>query len=618
MAGLYALVAGIDAYRPPLRTLEGSRNDAALVVGLLRGRVAEPDLHLRVLLDEQATRAAVIDGWRRHLAAAGPGDTALFWYSGHGSTGPLPDELRYTEADGRCQTLVCFDSRHDGVPDLYDKEIAVLAREVLDRGAHLVTVLDSCHAQSGHRGPATGSRARIAAAVTAAPPREALLAQLGDDAGVHDPRQVALAACQTFEVAYETRDAGVAYGWFTRELTRAVAVLGGTATYREIMALARARAGGQHPALEPHEPGGAADREFLGRLLRPAGGPVTMTHDGEDWTVDVGALHGLTGTDHEFAVHGSDPPRAVRVVDVRTERSVVAPVGWEPERLRPYPMVLTRLPQPPVAVTLDGDPVAVAELTREIVANRRAPHVRIEPAAGLRVTLADRHVVIAGSGGEPPAAPIAATGDWAARTAADLDHIARWMRVRDLLNPGSSLRDAVHLEVLPAGGDTDLAPGPIHLEYTYGPQGWTPPAVTVRLVNTTDRRLYCVLLNLTDTFRIHAGLFPGEHVAAKWTTAASAGRPIRLSLPPGRPIGPGARVTDRLVLLVAEEEFSAEPFLLPRLRDPEPAGSRTAAALTGVLDRIGLDVTRRDADMAEPTATDWATRSIEIVTTVPS
>jgi len=618
MAGLYALVVGIDAYRPPLDKLDGCRNDTALVAKLLRGRVPEPDLHLRILTDAQATRAAVIDGWRRHLALAGPDDTALFWYSGHGSTGRLPEELWFTEADGRCQTLVCFDSRHDGVPDLYDKEIAGLADEVLGRGAHLVTVLDSCHSQSGTRAPVSGLAARAAPALDAAPPREALLARLGAGAGVHDPRHVALAACQTFEVAYETREADVPYGWFTHELTRAVAVLGGNATYREIMALARARAGGQHPALEPREPGGAADRRFLGSLLRPAGASVTMTHDGTEWTVDIGALHGLTGTDHEFGVHHSDPPRTVRVVRVHTERSVVEPDGWEPERDRPYPMVLTRLPLPPAGVTLEGDPAAVAELAHEIAGNRRSPHLRIVPGADLRVRLEDGQVTIAGTDREPLADPLPATGGWAARTAAELDHIARWRHVRDLLNPGSTLRDAVKLEILPSTGGPDLAPGPVHLAYTRGPDGWTPPAVTVRLVNTTDRRLYCVLLNLTDTFRIHARLFPGEHVAATWTAAAAAGRPITLSLPPGRPIVPGARVTDRLLLLVAEEEFSAEPFLLPRLRDPQPAGKRTAAALTGILDRIGLDVTKREADFDEPAATDWAVQSVEIVTTVPA
>lgn len=618
MAGLYALVVGIDAYRPPLNRLEGCRNDTGLVVKLLRGRVSEADLHLLVLTDEQATRAKVIDGWRRHLALAGPDDTALFWYSGHGSTGPLPKELKDTEADGRCQTLVCFDSRHDGIPDLYDKEIGGLADEVLDRGAHLVTVLDSCHSQSGTREPVSGIVARTAPALGAAPPREALLARLGAGAGVHDPRHVALAACRAFEVAYETREADVPHGWFTHELVRAVAVLGGTATYREIMALARARAGGQHPVLEPREPGGSADRRFLGSLLRPAGASITMTRDGTGWTVDVGALHGITGAGHELAVHRSDPPRTVRVARAHTERSDVEPDGWTPDPDRPYTMVLTRLPLPPAEVTVEGDPAAAAELTREITVHRRSPHLRVTSGADLRVRVEDGLVTIAGTDREQLADPLPATGGWAARTAAELDHIARWRHVRDLRNPGSTLRDAIRLEIVPAGGGPDLAPGPIHLAYTGGPGEWIPPAVTVRLANTTDRRLYCVLLNLTDTFRIHARLFPGEHIAPQWTAAAAAGRPIIMSLPPGRPIERGARVTDRLMLLVAEEEFSAEPFALPRLRDPNPPAKRAAAALTGILDRIGSDVTRRDADMDEPAATDWAVQIVEIVTTVPS
>ena len=127
-----------------------------------------------------------------------------------------------------------------------------------------------------------------------------------------------------------------------------------------------------------------------------------------------------------------------------------------------------------------------------------------------------------------------------------------------------------------------------------------------------------MLLDLTDTHRIHAALFPGEHIAAKRTTAAANGRPIRLTLPADRPIVPGARVTDWFMLLVAEEPFSAEPLQLPRLRQKAEPGSRGPAAFTGIPARLGLAASRRDADSAPATATDWAVTVVEVSTTVPA
>ena len=116
---VYALLVGIDRYRVPNLDLQGCVNDVTLAERLLTDRIDPANLSVRTLHNEQATRAATIAHFRGHLGAAGTGDIALFWYSGHGSTGPLPDEIWYAEAAGMCQTTVCHDSR-DGVPDLYD------------------------------------------------------------------------------------------------------------------------------------------------------------------------------------------------------------------------------------------------------------------------------------------------------------------------------------------------------------------------------------------------------------------------------------------------------------------------------------------------------------------
>src|SRR5689334_20359608 len=84
---LRALLVGIDRYEPPVPRLHGCVNDVEAVARLLTRRAADAGdrLELVVLRDQEASRHAVIDAFRSHLGAAGGDDTALFYYSGHGS-----------------------------------------------------------------------------------------------------------------------------------------------------------------------------------------------------------------------------------------------------------------------------------------------------------------------------------------------------------------------------------------------------------------------------------------------------------------------------------------------------------------------------------------------------
>ncbi|MFD0636789.1 hypothetical protein ACFQ9X_39660 [Catenulispora yoronensis] len=91
---LYALIVGIDDYQPPTAGLHGARRDALAVEAHLRARIPDERLSLLRLTDTEATRAALLAGFRKHLGQAGPGDTALFWFSGRGSAVPLPRSWR--------------------------------------------------------------------------------------------------------------------------------------------------------------------------------------------------------------------------------------------------------------------------------------------------------------------------------------------------------------------------------------------------------------------------------------------------------------------------------------------------------------------------------------------
>ena len=646
MPKIHALLVGIDHYLLPGIDLRGCLNDVDLAERLLRDRVAPERLRIEKLCDAQATRARVIEGFRRHLGGLGAGDVGLFWYSGHGSTGPLPAEIWYAESAGACQTMVCHDSRA-GAPDLYDKELAVLVGEVVATGAQLVTVMDSCHSRSAMRDlPVAGLTPRLAPALAGPPALRELLPELV--AGASDPARpvpgrqlaghVALSACDEWELANELPFADGWHGAFSEALAHALARLGPDATYRQALSHARCRVEGrlsrQTPTLEAV--GDLADREFLGRALRPRPARVTMRRPRRHWEVDAGAVHGVA-TGARFGVHDTAPLREVRVVRVHTDHSIVEPIGWSPEPERQYEMVLTDVALPPVAVSIRTAPDVAARLARSIQTagptGGPSPHIRIiapadAPAAGLRLAVrpaADhRTLQVTSIDGEPLAPPVPADEHGLEQTVRDLEHIARWLQVRNLQSASPALEEAVRIELVPAPSDGmrpahDRPPvDDLTFAYTRTDAGWEPPSVFVRLRNTSDRKLYCVLLNLTDRYRMHPHLFPGEYVAGQWVAEAGNGAPIVLTLPPDRPVEPGASVVDWLVLLVAEEPFSSDPFWLPRLRElPRPATRGGRGGITGVLDRLGLLAVQRDLEPAAPVASDWAVKVVEITTRVP-
>src|SRR4051812_42141767 len=110
---IYALLVGIDTYLPPVRPLRGCVNDIRAIEPVLDARAAAGGdvLHTLVLENAKSPRQAVIDGFRQHLAQAGAGDVAFFYYSGHGSQQKSPPEFWHLEPDRLDETLVCWDSR---------------------------------------------------------------------------------------------------------------------------------------------------------------------------------------------------------------------------------------------------------------------------------------------------------------------------------------------------------------------------------------------------------------------------------------------------------------------------------------------------------------------------
>ncbi|MEL6572962.1 MAG: caspase family protein [Pseudomonadota bacterium] len=138
-AETYGLVIGIDAY-DHVTDLQGAVNDARDIADALTSIGAEVTL----LLDADATRAAVLDSWQATLNKAAPGDTLIVTYAGHGSN--EPEHTPGNEVDGRDENFLLAGFAPYGTAAgerIRDDEIADLIAQRPD--VSVIFVADACH-----------------------------------------------------------------------------------------------------------------------------------------------------------------------------------------------------------------------------------------------------------------------------------------------------------------------------------------------------------------------------------------------------------------------------------------------------------------------------------------
>ncbi|WP_369222074.1 caspase family protein [Streptomyces sp. R39] len=669
---VYALLVGVNKYQGAVTQLDGCVDDVLAFETFLRGRVPDGRLQVRRLVNEEATRQAVIDGFTTHLARAGAQDAAVFCFAGHGSLEPVEERFWHLEPTGWNQTLVCHDSRLPGIPDLADKEINELVAAVAATGAHVLSILDSCHSGGATRG--SGVRTRSVPPAAAPRPFEQYLpalraswaAHARDTGGSDDtpavpadpPRQVTLSACESLQEARELLVGGQVRGVFSVMLQRALTRLGATATYRDLLgatsADVRDRVLEQDPvgyAMPPQ----ALDEPLFGGAVQPREHGISLEYHRDQWWIDAGSVHGVqppNGADTVVLAVLPTPERPgaptgtplgrVRVTDVEPARSrvTVEPSDWRPESGTRYPTVVVDVPLPQAAVEVRGDNTAAVRLVREAIAG--SPHLgegAVDPGVqGDRFVVlaesalggAEPGLVVARSDGTPLATPVPATADGAAAVLHRLEHLARWHLIKRLDNPGSWITDRVRVEIVaaepgemapPAPGSrpplTPGADGRIHLHYEKAGAIWRRPYVWIYLHNDSPRDLYCTLLDLTDRFRCHSRLYPGGLLPSGTATVAYDGRPVDISLPAERLAVPGSQVLDHLKLIASEQRFAPDAFDLPILdaRCPRPTARITSRRTP--LDRLAARVVTRDLGDYGAGAPEWTTALVTLRTFGP-
>ena len=275
-ANKLALLVGINNYKA-INGLSGCVADVRNMQGLLRGKFDFPGDSIRVLTDEQATHAAIVQAFKDHLIdRAVDNAVVVFHYSGHGSrmkdpTGKSPS--------GEISTIVPHDSRTEGVYDISADELRGLFSLLAEKTKNVTFIFDSCHSGMALKDVAT-ARARVIAPDPRDPPPEALLAPrgIGDASdGLKSRGYALLSACRADEVAFEYADqmgnpCGTLTHFFVAEVLRSGKA---EATYRDVMEQVKAKVTGtyrlQHPQLEGANMDNTllSDRSSLVPAIRP-------------------------------------------------------------------------------------------------------------------------------------------------------------------------------------------------------------------------------------------------------------------------------------------------------------------------------------------------------------
>ncbi len=673
MAGtIYALLVGIDTYQSPVTPLKGCVADIEAMHTFLESRVTGDDhkLDTVILRNEEATYQAVIDKFQQHLGQAGPGDTALFCYSGHGSQAPTAPKYFHLEPDRLDETLVCYDSRQPGRHDLADKEISKLIADVAKKEPHIVLILDSCHSGSatrslestGTRRVPTDNRQRQEYFFDASEFQEVAKTRnvTGTQSGwmsLPQGKHVVLSACQSDEEAKEDIFDGQQHGVFSYYLLETLQNATSTWTYRDLFSrvssMVRATVSQQSPVIEATD-FSELDQPFLGGAVQSHTHYYTLSFDDNSgWIMDGGTIHGIPAVQDDdttqlavFPVDATDldaTGQAVgkaSVLERQTTRSTVdfsLHDGSEPDTYQIYKAVITSLPIPALGVRLEGDTDAV-QWVRDVLASAAeggsSVQVReVTNGEDLRLVASDNCYLISRSGDDRPLNAVVEgwSPEKASEAVGNLEHIGRWMRMAALHNPATRLpANAVKVNcyVVSSDGSEKLADPArqgtdLRLFYEFRDDSWQKPKIRIKLTNNSKRRLYCMLFDFTDRFSISTqGLLPGGGIWLKpeeevWVKDRKS---IKVSVPNELWKEGMTEYKDLIKVIASTEICDATRF------EQKNLGVRfkyetTRGAAPNALERFMKRTMTRDLDDDESstpdTLTDWMTAEVSITTIRP-
>jgi|TARA_Y100000310_G_scaffold344293_1_gene456252 hypothetical protein len=143
----YALIIGIDKYQN-VQSLDYAVNDAKDIQNMLVGKFQFPKDNIRLLINEEATQASILQEFSNITKKAESNDRVLIFFAGHGMTDDLPD-------GGEMGYLLPIKAKRD---ELFTTSIPMddLKRiSSMSKSKHMLFLIDACYgglAATGARG----------------------------------------------------------------------------------------------------------------------------------------------------------------------------------------------------------------------------------------------------------------------------------------------------------------------------------------------------------------------------------------------------------------------------------------------------------------------------------
>ncbi|PPQ81751.1 hypothetical protein CVT26_007399 [Gymnopilus dilepis] len=224
---IWALIIGNNHYSNPQQLLQGCHDDAQEMKHYLQDYLCVPSDHIQLVLD--ARRKQMVDALYalRDNALIHFGDNILFYFAGHGSTYDAADHFQTDLGKLGSIEALCPSDRMSSVPDISDRELNHILREIRSaKGPNITVILDCCYSGGAVRDTTICGRARFIPPLPACAEPQCSALTLMLEAADSDPRRakslpsiaqsetwdadvssfVLLAACQEYQRAEEFED----------------------------------------------------------------------------------------------------------------------------------------------------------------------------------------------------------------------------------------------------------------------------------------------------------------------------------------------------------------------------------------------------------------------------
>ncbi|MFN3748930.1 MAG: caspase family protein [Sphingorhabdus sp.] len=547
------------------------------------------------LLNQCATRQAILDALNRMVDASAPKDTLLFYFAGHGSQYA---DTRYDQSSGYNGTILPYDARAPGSEtegDILDIELKAIKDRAVAKGVYFVSVFDSCNSGTGTRDGALGQSRNVPRLSGTAPVRPAPPPPEGPGGGYW----VHLAAAQDGEQAQEVGAIGKREGVFTTALIETMRLMP-FSTFGDIIREVQAKVAERgHVSQNP-----MAEGALKAKLFAAAGQGITypVVMAGQQLTLKAGRLSGIT-KGSVFALHGSEADALAPGSSARAMATVSGLSEYEAT------LSLNAAPTAPLAASLVaiekyhafGDEMLVVGnrmeargerllVDKAVAASKLAivgetPIVSVGPLPGS----AGAAVLIASDG--------TAIGDlgkiddpgFAERLAAKLKKVARVQQLLALRSPPDKSGIALCVDDSDYPATSEACPpkerGSVRLVAKDAHS-----LVTVENLGSSERYLY--VLGIDPAFGV-ALILPQQ---GAFDSSIEPLKPHRVPDDPVVMTRPG---TYRFVAIATERPINAAAF------EQEGTRARAGRACAGALERLLCAANSGQRDVSAPRVGDW-------------